>query len=103
MGGLIQFVIFLMSKSYNYAMRVLMISGDPGVLDPKSETGKRTEEYRQVFGTLDVLLCYGNIFRFISGFFRGLKLMRRRYDIITAQGVEHSLLAWIFSKLLQKL
>ncbi|KKT29487.1 MAG: Glycosyl transferase group 1 [Candidatus Giovannonibacteria bacterium GW2011_GWB1_46_20] len=99
MGGLIQFVIFLMSKSYNYAMRVLMISGDPGVLDPKSETGKRTEEYRQVFGTLDVLLCYGNIFRFISGFFRGLKLMRRRYDIITAQGVEHSLLAWIFSKL----
>jgi len=98
-GGLIQFVIFLMSKSYNYAMRVLMISGDPGVLDPKSETGKRTEEYRQVFGTLDVLLCYGNIFRFISGFFRGLKLMRRRYDIITAQGVEHSLLAWIFSKL----
>ena len=66
MGGLIQFVIFLMSKSYNYAMRVLMISGDPGVLDPKSETGKRTEEYRQVFGTLDVLLCYGNIFRFIG-------------------------------------
>ena len=80
-------------------MKVLMISGDPGVLDLKSDVGKRMAEYRAVLGGLDILLACGNIFNFISGFFRGLKLMRNRYDIITAQDMEHSLLAWVFSKL----
>ncbi|MDP3934627.1 MAG: glycosyltransferase family 4 protein [Candidatus Giovannonibacteria bacterium] len=81
-------------------MKVLMISGDSGVLDSKSETGKRTEEYRQILGTLDVLLAYGSVFRFVGAFFAGLGMLRRgKYDIITAQDAEHSLLAWFFSSL----
>ena len=80
-------------------MKVLMISGDPEVLDPKSETGKRMEEYRSVLGELDILVCRGNVFNFVSGFFRGLKMMWLGYDIITAQDMEHSLLAWMFSKI----
>ena len=88
-------------------MKVLMISGDPAVLDPKSETGKRMEEYRQVLGGpaspsqggLDILLCRGNILNFFSGFFRGLKIMRQKgFDVITAQDVERSFLAWLLSK-----
>ena len=80
-------------------MKVLMISGDPGVQDPNTEAGKRTEEYRQVLGTLDILVCRGSIWSFALGFFRGLKMMRRGYDIITAQDMEHSFLAWLFSKI----
>ena len=83
-------------------MKILMLSGDSGVLDPKSETGKRMKEYRQTLGTLDVLLAYGNIFRFVGAFFAGLGMLwRRKYDVITAQDVEHSLLAWIFSLFLK--
>src|SRR3989344_935980 len=90
-------------------MKVLMISGDPGVLDPDTEAGKRTEEYRRILeepaspasqGGLDILLCRGNIFSFIAGFFRGVKIIsRNKPDIITAQDMEHSLLAWKFSKI----
>ncbi|QQG42845.1 MAG: glycosyltransferase [Candidatus Giovannonibacteria bacterium] len=76
-----------------------MISGDPGVLEPQSETGKRTEEYRKALGKLDVLVCRGSIFSFIFGFLGGLKILwRNKYDVITAQDVEHTLLAWVFSK-----
>ena len=81
-------------------MKVLMISGDPGVLDPRSDAGKRMVEYRKVLGELEILLAHRNVFRFIGAFFSGLKILwRGKYDVITAQDVEHSLLAWIFSKL----
>ncbi|MDO8523146.1 MAG: glycosyltransferase, partial [bacterium] len=81
-------------------MKVLMISGDPGVLDPKSSVAKRMEEYRQAFGELDILLCRGNIFNFIYGFFRGLKIIwHKKPDAITAQSPEHAVFAWIFSKI----
>jgi len=56
-------------------MRVLMISGDPGVLDPKSEAGKRTEEYRRTLGELDILVCRGNIFSFIDKFLMAQGMM----------------------------
>lgn len=76
-----------------------MISGDPGALDPNTETGKRMAEYRQVFGEIDILLAYGNVWSFISGFFRWLKILsQKKHDVITAQSPEHYLLAWIFSK-----
>ncbi|OGF80703.1 hypothetical protein A2930_01895 [Candidatus Giovannonibacteria bacterium RIFCSPLOWO2_01_FULL_45_34] len=79
---------------------VLMISGDPGVLDPESAVAKRMEEYRRAFGGLDILICRGNIFNYIYGFFRGLKIMRRKKpDVITAQSPEHAALAWVFSKI----
>jgi len=81
-------------------MKVLMISGDPGVLDLGSETGKRMEEYRKALGELDILVCRGNIFSFALGFLRGMKMMRRtHYDIITAQDIEHSFLAWMLAKI----
>lgn len=81
-------------------MKILMISGDPGVLDPESDTAKRMAEYKEAFGELDILLAHGNIFRFIGTFFAGFKMLsREKYDVITAQGTEHALLAWIFSKL----
>src|SRR3989344_1773002 len=80
-------------------MKVLMISGDEQVLNLNSSVAKRMEEYRNVFGDLDILLCSGNIFKFISGFLRGLKLVRQKnFDVITAQSAEHWVLAWIFSK-----
>lgn len=81
-------------------MKVLMISGDPEVLDPNTETGKRIAEYRRVLGEIDILLAYGNVFRFLGAFFSGLKLLwQKKHDVITAQDAEHSLLAWMFSKL----
>ncbi|MDP3764862.1 MAG: glycosyltransferase family 4 protein [bacterium] len=77
-----------------------MISGDPGVLDPNTEVGKRMVEYREAFGELDILLAYGNAFRFMGAFFSGLKmLLQKKLDIITAQDTEHFFLAWLFSKL----
>ncbi|MDP2669383.1 MAG: glycosyltransferase family 4 protein [bacterium] len=81
-------------------MRVLMINGDPGVSDPESAVAKRMEEYRRAFGELDILFCYGNIFNFIYGFFRGLKIIwHKKPDVITAQSPEHAAFAWIFSKI----
>lgn len=74
-----------------------MISGDPGTLDPNTETGKRMEEYRRVLGELDILICLGDLKSFVKGFFDGYKIMKNGYDVITAQGVEHSLIAWILS------
>ncbi|OGF75872.1 hypothetical protein A3C77_02140 [Candidatus Giovannonibacteria bacterium RIFCSPHIGHO2_02_FULL_45_13] len=83
-------------------MKVLMISGDPGVWDPKSETGKRIEEYRQVLGELAILVCRGNVFSFFAGFLKGLMMLwSHEYDVITAQDIEHSFLAWVFSRLFQ--
>jgi len=79
-------------------MKILMISGDPNILEPQSEAGKRTEEYRKALGELDILLAYGSIFRFVSAFFLGFKMLwYKKYDVITSQDAEHSLLAWIFS------
>lgn len=75
-----------------------MISGDPAILDPNSAVGKRAEEYRKIFGELDILLCFGTIASFISGFRRGYTMMSKKdFDVITAQSPEHWLLAWIFS------
>src|SRR3989344_4022560 len=83
-------------------MKVLMISGDPGVWDPKSETGKLIEEYRQVLGELAILVCRGNVFSFFAGFLKGLMMLwSHEYDVITAQDIEHSFLAWVFSRLFQ--
>ena len=81
-------------------MKVLMISGDRNALDPQSDAGKRMAEYREAFGKLDILLCRGDVFSFIAGFFKGFKtLSRKKFDVITAQDAEHALLAWIFAKL----
>lgn len=81
-------------------MKVLMISGDRNTQSPKSDAWKRMAEYRKVFGELDILLAQGSIFRFFGAFFSGLKLLwQKKPDVITAQDIEQSLLAWIFSKL----
>src|SRR3989344_8005654 len=80
-------------------MKVLMISGDPNVLVMDSATEKRMQEYSAILGELDILLCRGNIFDLIFGFFRGYKMMREKYDVITAQDMEHSLIAWALSKI----
>ncbi len=79
-------------------MKVLMISGDATILNSNVPAGKRTEEYRNVLGELDILLCYGSVFSFISGVFKGCNLMRRKdFDVITAQSPEHWALAWLLS------
>ena len=84
--------------TYSKILKILMISGDASILDPNSPVGKRTEEYRRVFGELDVLLCFRNISSFFWGFYRGCKLMRlKKFDVITAQSPEHWFLAWILS------
>jgi len=76
-----------------------MISGDPNILDESSDAGRRMGEYRQVLGHLDILLCRGNIFSFVKAFFGGLEVLKKKkYDIITAQDIEHSFLAWLLSK-----
>ena len=81
-------------------MKVLMISGDPAVLDSNSAVGKRTEEYRQVFGELDVLVCQNNILNFFAGFINGFQLLRKKkFDVITAQSPEHWFFAWVYSKI----
>ena len=36
-------------------MKVLMISGDPGVLEPGSDTAKRMEELRLALGELYIV------------------------------------------------
>ncbi|MEK7560112.1 MAG: glycosyltransferase [Patescibacteria group bacterium] len=80
-------------------MKVLMISGDPNILDSNSAFSKRVEEYKNIFGELEILICYGNILNFSSGFWRGFKLLRRnKFDVITAQSPEHWVLGWIFSR-----
>src|SRR3989344_9092417 len=77
-------------------MKAIMISGDVGVTHPNSPAGKRTEEYRKILGELDVLLCYGGVFSFATGLWRGLAMMRKKkFDVITAQSPEHWALAWI--------
>ncbi len=77
-----------------------MISGDPSVLEGGSDTGKRIEEYRSVLGEIEILLCRGSIWSFISGFFSCYKILsRKKFDIISSQDMEHSFLAWIFSKI----
>lgn len=81
-------------------MKVLMISGDPAVLDPASNAGKRMNWYREVLGEVDILLCRGNIFSFIDKFLMGLGMMwQKKYTVITAQDIEHAFLAWILSRL----
>ena len=77
-----------------------MISGDPGVLDPASNAGKRMEWYRETLGDIDILLCRRNIFSFIDKFLMAQGMMwQKKYDIITAQDIEHAFLAWLLSKL----
>lgn len=92
-------VKFRRQMSYNGNMRVLMISGDPKVLDPESDAGTRAEWYREALGELDILLCRGNIFSFTLGFFLGLAKMRKVPDVVTAQDMEQSVLAWFYFKI----
>ncbi|MEK7502855.1 MAG: glycosyltransferase family 4 protein [Patescibacteria group bacterium] len=81
-------------------MRVLMLSGDASVLNQNSPAGQRTEEYRKICGELEVLLCQRSVSSFVSGFWRGYKLMRqKRFDVVTAQSPEHWFLAWSLSKI----
>lgn len=80
-------------------IRVLMIGGDPNVLNPATPAGKRIEEYRRAFGELSVLLAHGRVLNFIAAFFKGKALMRRqKFDVITAQSPEHWFLAWMLSR-----
>ena len=77
-----------------------MISGDPGVLDLASNAGKRMEWYRETLGDIDILLCRGNIFSFIDKFLMAQGMMwQKKYDVITAQDIEHAFLAWSLSRL----
>lgn len=69
-------------------------------MDPKTEAGKRAEEYRRVLGDLDIIVCRGNIFSFVDKFLMALGMMwQKKYDVITAQDIEHSFLAWMLSRL----
>jgi len=81
-------------------VKVLMISGDPGVSEPGSDTGKRMEELRLALGELYIVPAYGSALNFIKAFFECAKILRnKKIEIITAQSAEHATIAWIFSKL----
>ncbi|MBI2023027.1 glycosyltransferase family 4 protein [Candidatus Giovannonibacteria bacterium] len=99
-------------------MKVLMISGDAGVLKPGSVVADRMVEYGNTFGELDILVLTrtkmpdaelasgtrvfsvgGRFYRFWGGYRKAKKLMQEnKYDVITAQDAERSFLAWLLSR-----
>ena len=79
-------------------MKVLMISGDPWVLESGSDTAKRMEELMLALGELYIVPAYGSAINFIKAFFECAKILKnKKIEIITAQGAEHAAIAWILS------
>lgn len=105
-------------KCYTVYMRVLVIGTDLQLLDPSSGTTRRILEYAKTIGELDILLLLGEsrdekmlelphlriypicgkFSRFWRGYFLARKLIHiKRYDVISAQDTEKSLIAWLLS------
>ena len=95
-----------------------MFSGDPAIAVEGSDAAHRIIKYGNTFGKLSVLLLIrdkkssltlsdrvavyvvsGRILRYVKGLFAGISLLQKsHYDVISAQDVEHSFLAWLLSK-----
>jgi glycosyltransferase involved in cell wall biosynthesis len=76
-------------------MKILMFSSDPKALS-------RIRKYEEVAGKIDAIMLdrsKGRFLRFWKGYREAKKLLKaERYDLITAQEIEHSFLAWRLSK-----
>ena len=79
-----------------------MFSSDPKVFEPGSLAAERMEKYREKLERLDIVLLdrsRGRFLRFLRGIREAQKLLKEhRHDLITAQEIEHALLAWRLSK-----
>ena len=99
-------------------MKVLMISADPAILIPGTDAAQRMRDYARIFDELHiVVLCRGradkrqegNLFlyagygavwpmRFVRAWRIGRAILRRKCDVITAQGADETgVLAWFLA------
>ncbi|MBI2038964.1 MAG: glycosyltransferase [Candidatus Niyogibacteria bacterium] len=102
-------------------MKILMLSGDPQILDAASDAARRMKDYGRIVGRLDIFVFVarlgahqapalalsanvsaeavaGRIARFWRAYGRAAHLLKReRYDLITAQDIEHACIAWLLS------
>ena len=83
-------------------MKVLMFSGDPSISEAGSPAWKRTDEYAKALEKLEVIKFDRREGRFMR-FWKGYKdakeiLSKEKFDLITAQEIEHSFIAWRLSK-----
>ena len=76
-------------------MKVLMFSSDPGAQE-------RMRKYGEILDKLEIVFfdrSRGRFSRFFKGYFEAKRILAgERYDLITAQEVEHSFLAWLLSR-----
>ena len=83
-------------------MKVLMFSSDPRLREKGSEVSERMKKYAAAFGELKIILldrARGRFLRFFKGYFNARRLLsKEKYDVITAQEIEHSFLAWLLSR-----
>ncbi len=83
-------------------MKVLMFSSDPWVDEAGSAVFLRMREYAKVLDKLEIIKIDakdGKLFRFWKGYKKARAvLLREKFDLITAQEIEHSFLAWKLSK-----
>lgn len=83
-------------------MKILMFSSDPKVFEAGTAASVRMEKYREVLERLDIVRLdrsRGRFLRFWRGYREAIALLEReRYDLITAQEIEHAFLAWQLSK-----
>lgn len=83
-------------------MKVLMFSSDPRLREEGSEVSERMRKYAGFLERLDIVLldrARGRFSRFFKGYFEAKDLLKKyRHDLITAQEIEHSFLAWLLSR-----
>ncbi|MBI1957146.1 MAG: glycosyltransferase family 4 protein [Candidatus Niyogibacteria bacterium] len=103
-------------------MKILMLSGDPQILNAVSDSAQRMKDYGRIVGRLDIFVfaaglgkgaapalalsphvsaeaVTGRLLRFWRAYARASRrLSRERYDLITAQDAEHACIAWFLSR-----
>lgn len=76
-------------------MKVLMFSSDPGAIERMRRYGEALDKLEIVFFDS----AKGRFSRFFKGYFEAKRILKGgRFDLITAQEVEHSFLAWLLSR-----
>ncbi len=80
----------------------MMFSSDPKAFEAGSKTAERMGKYREVLEKLDIIRLdrsRGRLLRFWRAYREAKRLLKRdRYDLITAQEIEHAFLAWRLSR-----
>ena len=76
-------------------MKILMFSSDRGAVERMRRYGEALDKLEIVFFDR----AQGRFLRFFKGYFEAKKILaRERFNVITAQEIEHSFLAWILSR-----